>query len=110
MAWDALATEGGVSTPEQIRQTVLLSAILIWFWIFFALVIICWLYGGKAGVKHGFSAVLAISLSQGGGELLFTMINTTLACFIPCIIKFSLNARFLTFPQIPVMKRYESKT
>lgn len=34
MAWDALATEGGVSTPEQIRQTVLLSAILIWFWIF----------------------------------------------------------------------------
>ena len=110
MAWDALATEGGVSTPEQIRQTVLLSAILIWFWNFFALVIICWLYGGKAGVKHGFSAVLAISLSQGGGELLFTMINTTLACFIPCIIKFSLNARFLTFPQIPVMKRYESKT
>ena len=48
--------------------------------------VICWFYGKGKAVRKGLPALLILSLIQGGGELLLTRVNTTIACFLPACL------------------------
>ncbi|MFU8785693.1 MAG: L-lactate permease [Candidatus Izemoplasmataceae bacterium] len=87
VAWDALVLQTNLSeNPELLLQTALWAAIFIWIFNIITGLAICWLYGKKEGVKKGFVAVLIISLIHGGGQIILTQINQTLAAFIPASI------------------------
>lgn len=85
VAWDALILNSGATGPTVV-QAALWAAVFIWIFNFISGLLITWFYGKKEGLKKGLVAVLIISLIQGGGQLLFTQINTTLAAFLPALI------------------------
>ena len=86
-AWDALTMTSGMTVgSEQYLATAFLAALLLWIWNAAIGLSICWFYGKGSGLKKGLPAVLVLSTLQGGGELLMTQINTTVACFIPACL------------------------
>ena len=87
VAWDALVLATGLdSDPANLLATAAWAAAFIWIWNAITGVAICWFYGGAKALKKGLPAVALISLIQGGGQLLLTQVNQTLACFVPCCI------------------------
>lgn len=87
VAWDSLVLQTNLHTnPEMLLRTALWAAVFIWIWNLISGVAICWFYGKKEGLKEGLPAVLIISLIHGGGQLLLSQVNQTLAAFIPCTI------------------------
>lgn len=87
VAWDGLVVQTGIgSNPELLLRTALWAAIFIWIWNFISGIAICWFYGKKAALKKGLPAVILISLIQGGGQLILSQFNQTLAAFIPSSI------------------------
>ncbi len=93
-AWDALAMTAGLTRGSQeYLLTALWAGLFLWLWNLTEGLAICWFYGKGQALKKGLPAVLLLSVIQGGGELLLTQVNTTLACFVPACI--SLIAVFL---------------
>lgn len=87
VAWDALVLQTGLlSDPELLLQTAFFAALFIWIWNFITGIAIAWIYGKKEALKKGLPAIALISLIQGGGQLLLSQINTTLAAFIPSVV------------------------
>ena len=87
VAWDALVLQTNLaSDPALLLSTALWAAVFIWVWNIITGIAISWIYGGKVGLKKGLPAVLIISLIHGGGQLLLTQVNQTLAAFIPATI------------------------
>ena len=83
-AWDSLVMSSGIQTGSvEYFKTSFVAATFLWMWNFVIGVVICWFYGKGKGVKKGLPAVIILSLIQGGGELLLSQFNTTLACFVP---------------------------
>lgn len=83
-AWDALAMSAGLEAGSQAyMQTAFWTAFFILIWNAVLGFAICWFYGKGKALKKGLPAVLAMTVIQGGGELLLSQINTTLACFLP---------------------------
>lgn len=86
-AWDALAMTSGLAAGSQeYIQTAGCAGILLWLWNFILGMQICWFYGKGSGIKKGLLATSVMSLIQGGGELLLSQVNTTIACFVPACI------------------------
>lgn len=93
-AWDSLVMATGLSAgSSEYISTAVWTAVFLLIWNMIAGFIITAIYGRWEGIKKGFPAVLVIGLVQGGGELLLSMVNTTIACFIPAAL--SLIAIFL---------------
>lgn len=87
VAWDALGMTTGMEPGTAMYlQTALIAAGFIWIWNIITGLAICWFYGKGKAVKKGLAAVLLISLIQGGGQMLLTQVNTTIACFVPSCI------------------------
>lgn len=87
VAWDALVLQTGIASDSGLLlSTAMWAAIFIWIWNIITGIAISYLYGKKEGLRKGLPAVLVISLIQGGGQLLLSQINTTLAAFIPATI------------------------
>lgn len=87
VAWDALVLSADLaSDPARLVQTAFWAALFIWVWNAITGIAICWFYGKAEGLKKGFPAVAAVSLIQAGGQLIFSQINQTIACFVPCCI------------------------
>ena len=86
-AWDALAMTAGLEagSPEYM-QTAFWTAFFILLWNAVIGFAICWFYGKGKALKKGLPAVLIMTVIQGGGELLLSQVNTTLACFVPACI------------------------
>ncbi len=86
-AWDALAMSAGLTVgSKEYLATAFCTAAFIWFWNIIDGMVICWFYGKGKAIKKGILPVMFISLIQGGGELLLTQVNTTIACFVPACI------------------------
>ena len=86
-AWDALGMSVGLTTGSRdYLVTALWAAVFIWVWNLIIGVTICWFYGKGKAIRKGILAVALISVIQGGGELLLTQVNTTIACFVPACI------------------------
>ncbi len=87
VAWDALVLQTNLaSDPVLLLQTAFWAALFIWVWNFISGVSIAWIYGGKEALKKGLPAVVLISLIQGGGQLVLSQVNQTLAAFVPAVI------------------------
>ena len=91
-AWDALTMTSGMTVgSESYLAAAFFAAALLWLWNSVIGMSICWFYGKGAALKKGFPAVALLSAIQGGGELLMTQFNTTVACFIPaCVSLFAI--------------------
>lgn len=86
-AWDALSMTSGMAVDsEAYFATAFFAAALLWLWNAVIGFSICWFYGKGTGLKKGFLAVAVLSALQGGGELLMSQFNTTVACFIPACL------------------------
>lgn len=87
IAWDTLVAQTNLtSTPLVMMQAALWAAIFIWVWNIITGVAIAWIYGKKEALIKGLPAILLISLIQGGGQLVLSQVNTTLAAFVPATI------------------------
>lgn len=87
VAWDALTLQTDLlSNPDLFLRTAFYAAIFIWILNFIAGISISWLYGKGEALKEGFPAIVLLSLIQGGGQLLLTQFNTTLAGFVPAVL------------------------
>lgn len=86
-AWDGLAMSAGITAGSGAYwKTALWAALFLLLWNLVIGIAICWFYGKGKGLKKGLLAVLIMSLIQGGGQLVLSQVNTTLACFIPACI------------------------
>jgi lactate permease len=86
VAWEALIMQTNLHNSPLYAMTAFWAASFLWIFNFIAGIIICWWYGGKIAVRKGFIAILLISIIQGGGQLLLTQFNPTLAAFFPTSI------------------------
>lgn len=86
-AWDSLAMSAdlAVGSPEYWQAAAWIASFLF-FWNAITGVVICWFYGKGKAVKKAFPAILAMTLIQGGGQLILSQINTTLCNFIPACL------------------------
>lgn len=117
IAWDALVIQTNLNdNPDMLLQTALWATIFIWIFNIISGLAICWLYGKAEAIKKGFIAVFIISFIQGGGQLIISQINSTLAAFIPTVI--ALVVIFIlsktktyrdswSIPNSPIMKRHK---
>lgn len=87
IAWDTLVAQTGLaSNPNLLLSTAAWAAVFIWIWNIITGIAIAWIYGKKEGLIKGLPAILLISLIHGGGQLLLSQINQTLAAFIPATL------------------------
>lgn len=87
VAWDALVLQTNLAAdPELLLRTALWTASFIWIWNFLSGIVITWVYGGKEALKKGWPAVILISVIHGGGQLVLSQFNQTLAAFVPALV------------------------
>lgn len=83
-AWDALMMTAGIAAESrEYYLTACFAAALLWIWNLVIGLAICWFYGRGKAIRKGIPAVLLLSAVQGGGELILSQLNTTIACFVP---------------------------
>ena len=80
LAWDALLTQ---SETQKIFETKLIAGILLLGVNLAGAILISWLYGKGKALRHILPFLLIISLVQGGGQLIVSFTNSTIAAFIP---------------------------
>ena len=80
LAWDALITQ---SETQKIFETKLIAGLLLLGVNLAGAILISWLYGKGKALRHIFPFLLIISLVQGGGQLIVSFTNSTIAAFIP---------------------------
>lgn len=85
LAWQALIAQSGVDAVTA-GQAARYAAVYLWLVNLIGPLVVCFLYGGKRGLRVGLPAVLLLSLIQGGGELLLAEKNEVLACFLPAAV------------------------
>lgn len=112
-AWDSLAMSAGLNVgSEAYMLTALWAAGLLWLWTTIGGFAMCWFYGRWAALQKGFVAVAVLSIIQGGGEFLFSQVNTTLCAFIPSCIslvamlvlsRMSMYRQVWRLPDSPIM-------
>ena len=100
LAWDALITQ---SETQSVFETKLIAGILLLGVNLAGAILISWLYGKGKALRHIFPFLITISLIQGGGQLLVSFTNSTIAAFIPTTLALVtgwilLSAGFYTRP------------
>ena len=85
LAWHALILQSGVDGTI-VSNVAIYATILLFVLNLFSTGVICYYYGGFKGIKKGFLAIILLSITQGGGQILFSQINADLAVFIPSAI------------------------
>lgn len=90
LAWDALLVQ---SETAAVLQTGVLAGIFLWGVNMTGALLICWLYGKGRAVRHMLPFILLISVIHGGGQLIVSLLNSTIAAFLPTTL--SLAVAFL---------------
>ncbi len=80
LAWDALITQ---SETQKVFETKLIAGLLLLGVNLAGAILISWLYGKGKALRHILPFLLIISLIQGGGQLIVSFTNSTIAAFIP---------------------------
>ncbi len=83
LAWDALITQ---SETQKIFETKLIAGVLLLGVNLVGALLISWLYGKGKALRHILPFLLIISLIQGGGQLIVSFTNSTIAAFIPTTV------------------------
>lgn len=82
VAWDVLVDISGISGSD-VTTTALYASALLWILNVTVGLLICWLYGKGQGIRQGLVFVIIVSLIHGGGELIVSQFNQSIAAFIP---------------------------
>ncbi|HHV38459.1 MAG TPA: L-lactate permease [Tepidimicrobium sp.] len=93
VAWHSLILQTGFEGTVMPNNIALWATTFIWIINFIAGLTICWFYGRGKGIKKGLPAVMIISGIHGGGQMILSQINQTLAAFLSTCI--ALGAVFL---------------
>lgn len=72
-----------VVTFEDPSATAFQTALLLWIPNLSAGLMIAWMYGRGAAVKHALPLILVISAIQGGGQLFLSDVNAIISNFVP---------------------------
>ena len=83
LAWDALISQ---SETGEILATKLIAGLFLWGINIAGALLICFFYGKRKAIRHMLPFVLLISSIQGGGQLLVSFSNSTIAAFLPTTI------------------------
>ena len=83
MAWDALVQMGPV---ENTGATALFAGGLLWVVNLSGGMIVTGIYGGRRALRHGLPLILLMSIIMGGGQTAVSLVDTTVACFLPSAI------------------------
>ena len=81
VAWEALVLQTSI-TGDLLLSTAAFAGIFTWAMDLTAGLSICWFYAGREGLKKGFTAVFALSLLHGGGQLILSQFNQVLCNFL----------------------------
>lgn len=85
LAWHALILQSGVSA-SMINHVALYGTLLLFILNLLSTGAISYFYGGFKALKKGLLAIILLSITQGGGQVLFAQINPDLGVFIPSAI------------------------
>jgi lactate permease len=80
LAWHALILQTDLASTV---WPALYSSFLLFLLNLSAGIAIAWFYGGLRAIRKGIIAILAISMTQGLGQILVTQINPDLGVFVP---------------------------
>ena len=83
LAWNSLILQTGIIDTGSISSIAVYATVLLFILNIIASSTICFFYGGFKAFKKGFIAILALSLTQGLGQIMFSKIIPDLAVFIP---------------------------
>ena len=86
LAWNAMIIQTGITNIDSINSIAIYSTSLLMILNLIGTSTISFFYGGFKGFKKAFIAILAISFTQGVGQIVFSQINADLAVFIPSSI------------------------
>lgn len=86
IAWDALVFQAGLTDADMLRSAVQWSAVFTWLVDLSSGLAIAWLYGGFKATRKNFSAILMISTIHGGGQVLLSTVNPSIANFAPSCV------------------------
>ncbi len=85
LAWDAIVQQ--VTLPDSVWfAAALWSGVFLFVMNFMAGLFICWFYGGLRGIRHGWPALLVLTVIMGGGQLALTGVLPSLATVIPTTV------------------------
>ncbi|MGB3159780.1 MAG: L-lactate permease [Carnobacterium sp.] len=93
LGWQALLNQTGIVEESLIFQTTIYASLLLFILTSLFNLIIAFKYGKKRAIKKGFLALTVLSVVQGMGQLIFSLIRPELAVVLPSI--FSLVALIL---------------
>lgn len=102
VAWDSLILASGLTNLVDINNAALIASLLIWILNLASGMMILYIYGKGKAVKYGFPIIGFISIIQGGGQLIVSQFNATLASFLPSCIT------FIAIYIISRMKKYKT--
>lgn len=83
LAWDALVAQ---SELQNLFQTEVMTGLLLWGVNVAGAILICWFYGKGKAIRHMLPFILVIGTIHGGGQLLVSFANTTIAAFLPTTV------------------------
>lgn len=86
IAWQALVLSTGIEGTAFFVPTALWASGFLFVIDVFTGIAFCYFYGKMAAIKKGLPAVLLISLIQGGGQMIFTIFDPNVSCFISTLI------------------------
>ena len=80
IAWDSLFLQ--VPHVAEVSRMIFYTCLMLWIYNFICGLLICFIYKGRKTTVKDILVVVLISIIQGGGELVFAMFNTSIACFL----------------------------
>lgn len=86
IAWQALVLTTGLEGTPAFIPTALWAAGFLLLIDVLTGIAFCYFYGKWAAIRKGMPAVLIISLIQGGGQMLFSMFDPNVSCFISTLM------------------------
>ncbi len=87
LAWQALVSQAELDAAGAAAAGHF-AALFIWIVNLTGVLMLCWFYGKKAGLKEGLPAALVLSAVHGLGEYLLVGNNSAIACFLPACLSF----------------------
>ena len=73
-------------TGGELLSTAIWATLFLWSLNLLSGLAICWFYGKWKGIYKGLPIILIISLVQGGGQMLLSQYNQSIAAFIPSTV------------------------
>lgn len=86
IAWQSLVLSTGIEGSAYFIPTALWASGFLFIIDIFTGLAFCYFYGKMPAIRKGLPAVLLISAIQGGGQMVFSLFDPNVSCFISTLI------------------------